>query len=447
MRWQNPWAWLGLLTLALPILVHLFSRRKARIEPFPSLRFFDVSRLLPTRSPRLSDIPLLILRLIICGAAVAALAQPLWGNGHRARSDASSMARVIVLDTGALPFDSTRRALLEREAARSDSGSTTSLRLATDAPASALAGAVAWLRTQPMQREIVVLSTFPVESLDSLDVAGIPRDIGVSLRRLPKAAPDTARDMTARSAPPTLGTVSWASNAADDVAGAVRSTVRSAVLSAVRGLGAVALSDAPALGAGRAVVVVSPGADSAPSWMASARAISEPWMGDVLYAVRNDTTLGSASRSLEMLTDSTIMPPFVVLRRAANGAPVVMGAAIPGVGDRTRVLLLSRASAEHLATAALLLAAARAMTPNGGVTFADVAALPDDLLQRWQRAPSARPVGAQTSGVIPDPGSADTGPSNGRYLWLLVLVLLGVEAMMRRRVRNDGAVSTLGDSA
>ena len=164
------------------------------------------------------------------------------------------MARVIVLDTGALPFDSTRRALLEREAARSDSGSTTSLRLATDAPASALAGAVAWLRTQPMQREIVVLSTFPVESLDSLDVAGIPRDIGVSLRRLPKAAPDTARDMTARSAPPTLGTVSWASNAADDVAGAVRSTVRSAVLSAVRGLGAVALSDAPALGAGRAVV-------------------------------------------------------------------------------------------------------------------------------------------------------------------------------------------------
>jgi len=442
-RWQNPWAWLGLLSLALPVLVHLFSRRKARVEPFPSLRFFDVSRLLPTRSPRLSDIPLLIVRLIICGAAVAALAQPLWGNGQRARSDASSVARVVVLDTGALPLDSTRRALLEREAARRDSGSTTSLRIATDAPASALAGAVAWLRTQPMQREIVVLSTFPVESLDSLDVAGIPRDIGVSLRPLPNAAPDTTGDMTARSAPPTLGTVSWATNAADDVAGAVRS----AVLSAVRGLGAVALSEAPTLGAGRAVVVVSPGADSAPSWMASARAIGEPWMGDVLYAVRHDTTLGSAARSLEMLTDSTILPPFVVLRRAANGAPVVMAAAIPGVGDRTRVLLLSRSPAEHLATAALLLAASRAMTPRGGVTFADVAALPDDLLQRWQRAPSAPPVGAQTSGVIPDPGSADTGPSNGRYVWLLVLVLLGVEAMMRRRVRNDGAVSRRGGSA
>jgi hypothetical protein len=218
-------------------------------------------------------------------------------------------------------------------------------------------------------------------------------------------------------------------------------TVRSAVLSAVRGLGAVALSDAPALGAGRAVVVVSPGADSAPSWMASARAISEPWMGDVLYAVRNDTTLGSASRSLEMLTDSTIMPPFVVLRRAANGAPVVMGAAIPGVGDRTRVLLLSRASAEHLATAALLLAAARAMTPNGGVTFADVAALPDDLLQRWQRAPRHDPLARKRPASCLTP-SADTDfqrplplATRPRPAWCR-----GDDAAPRH---NDGAVSAM----
>ena len=63
MRWQNPWAWIGLLTVALPVLVHLFSRRPARVEPFPSLRFLDVSRLLPTRRTRLTDRVLLLVRM------------------------------------------------------------------------------------------------------------------------------------------------------------------------------------------------------------------------------------------------------------------------------------------------------------------------------------------------------------------------------------------------
>ena len=78
MRWQNPWAWLGLAMLALPVLVHLFSRRPARVAAFPSLRFIDVSRLLPTRRLQLSDVPLLLVRMAIVAMAVAGLAQPLW---------------------------------------------------------------------------------------------------------------------------------------------------------------------------------------------------------------------------------------------------------------------------------------------------------------------------------------------------------------------------------
>ena len=76
MQWLNPWAWTGLVLLAVPIVVHLFSRKPPRIFDFPSLRFIEPSALRPTRRSSLHDIPLLLVRLAILGAAVMALAQP-----------------------------------------------------------------------------------------------------------------------------------------------------------------------------------------------------------------------------------------------------------------------------------------------------------------------------------------------------------------------------------
>ncbi|MEQ1692983.1 MAG: BatA domain-containing protein, partial [Gemmatimonas sp.] len=113
MRWQNPMAWIGLLSLALPLLVHLFSRRPARVEPFPSLRFLDRSRLLPTRRTQLSDRLLLLVRSSILAVAVAALAQPLWRDSVGATS--TSVARVIVIDTQPSRGDDVARDALERQ--------------------------------------------------------------------------------------------------------------------------------------------------------------------------------------------------------------------------------------------------------------------------------------------------------------------------------------------
>lgn len=423
MRWQNPWAWLGLLTLALPILIHLFSRRRARVEPFPSLRFLDVSRLLPTRRTQISDLPLLLIRLAVLAAAVAALAQPLLRAEQRTGAVDESLARVVVLDTTAL-IDA---AMASDSDARAPDAT---LVLSTSQPAMALPGAVEWLRTQPGRGEILVVSRFAYGTLDSVDLAGIPADFGVSLRRVPSGARDTtARDIAARD--PGMG-ARWDTRVDIDVADAVRS--------AVRAQGANALL-APPLDRKARVVVASPDADSLRAWISSARVLSEPWMGDVVFDVRGDSTLALASPLSGSVTDTTVTAPFVVARRMANGTPLVIAASIPGDGETARLLLISRAPAEHLATSALLLAVSRALAPAGASAAVDnVGRIDDEQLRRWERAPSARSTPSTAD------ASTDSGPSDGRWVWLLVLALLAVETIVRRASAREGGDAPSGTS-
>src|SRR5690349_1911003 len=101
MTWQNPWALLGLVALALPVLIHMLSRKRAVLQKFPTLRFLNATRLLPTRSPHLNDIPLLLLRLGILLVATLALTQPLWLSATRKQSFNSVVARAIIVDTSA----------------------------------------------------------------------------------------------------------------------------------------------------------------------------------------------------------------------------------------------------------------------------------------------------------------------------------------------------------
>lgn len=416
MRWQNPWAWLGLLTLALPILIHLFSRRRARVEPFPSLRFLDVSRLLPTRRTQISDLPLLLIRLAVLAAAVAALAQPLLRAEQRTGAVDELLARVVILDTSALTDD----AMAADNAARAPDAT---MVLSTNRPAMALPGAVEWLRTQPGRGEILVVSHFPSGSLDSIDIAAIPADFGVSLRRAPVAARDSGVPDLRRG-------LRWETRASVDIAEAVRFAVRAQSASTLL---------APPLDRTARVVVASPDADSLRVWVSSARALSEPWMGDVVFDVRSDSTLALASPSHGSVTDTTVTTPFVVARRMSNGTPLVLAASIPGDGETPRLLLISRAPAEHLATSALLLAVSRALAPAGAsAAVDDVRRIDDEQLRGWERAPSPRSTPSTVD------ASTDSGPSDGRWVWLLVLALLAVETIVRRASAREGGDTPTG---
>src|SRR5215831_414296 len=101
MIWQNPWAWLGLAAIAVPILVHLLARRQAVRVLFPTLRFLPVSPITAVRRHRLTDLPLLAVRIGVLAAAVAALAQPYVATASRTDRAGAQLARAIVIDTSA----------------------------------------------------------------------------------------------------------------------------------------------------------------------------------------------------------------------------------------------------------------------------------------------------------------------------------------------------------
>ena len=72
MTWGNAGALAGLLAVVLPVLIHLLGRDPAARKPFPSLRFIEPSRLLPSRRSRLHDLIVLAIRCALLIAAVVA---------------------------------------------------------------------------------------------------------------------------------------------------------------------------------------------------------------------------------------------------------------------------------------------------------------------------------------------------------------------------------------
>lgn len=438
MRWQNAAAWFGMVALVLPVLIHLFSRRPARVEPFPSLRFITASRILPTRRTRITDIALLMVRLAILALAVAALAAPLvtWDTRNSGLVASSTPnAVVFVDDTLAGVRDSTvARQFAERTAQRMNAypASTT---IQTGAPAAVLPGAVAWLARQPQPHRIVVVSDFRRDALDSLDLAALPAHTSVQLERV------TASRTTPR--PPQTGVVNWYTSTrnrrGDDAYRAVREAVSRVVVSRgatrlVPESGAALLSSGSTDGTVTLplrVLVASSDADSMGEWRTTAQALSDAWMGDVAASLHRDTTLISALAELRGIRDTAFTAPFVVIGRSNEDAAIMAVAALPGSDSVSRLLIVSRAPIASVASAALLLAASHAVDGNRfGV--ANAAFGPDDAaLRRWERAPSGTQPATQTAMTV----DVFVGPSDGRYVWLLVIALLIAEARLRRHNR------------
>lgn len=75
MSFINPiWLW-GLLALLIPLIIHLWSRQKTRILPFGSLRFLQESSSSQSRSIQLTDVGLLLLRMLLFILLVFFIAQ------------------------------------------------------------------------------------------------------------------------------------------------------------------------------------------------------------------------------------------------------------------------------------------------------------------------------------------------------------------------------------
>jgi len=459
--WQHPWAWVGLLAIAAPILLHLLGLGRSPRQRFPTLRFFDASRLAPTRRTQLHDPWLLLLRMAVFVAAVAALAQPFYRSAERERAFAASLARVVVLDTSASvqhggALDSSRR-LAASLVAAANVGQV----LETAQPTLALDGAIAWLGLQPQRRELVVLSDFQLGALDSLVLRRVPADIGVRLERIAAGSLQfpvvsehlvgsrTVRAVTTRtdSGATRIVQVEWTSRALVDSAerlsvrvlasDAERESVRAA-LDASLAIGArlVSLQDSALMSdSAPEMLIVTPGSPQRRALLATARAPGDPWMLQVIAALRSDVVLQESARSDVSGRDSAA---GLVVAYTADEWPAVWAVEAEFEG-RVTLVLVTNTGAESLTMPALLAAARAVSSPQPDVAELETARFSDRVLASLYREPATE---LQRSAFAGSPNAVE-GESDGRWLWLLVLLLLGAEALFRRRVHAQRTPSVV----
>lgn len=167
--WANPWAWLGLAGLAVPVAIHLLARHRAARTPFPSLRFISATDLNAVSRHRLTDIPLLLLRLLLVLLAVIASAGPRLG----AAAPASSVAEVHVVDRSDSAEFATRIDVMPPFPV-----------VATTSLPAGIRAAAAWAARRPGPSVIVVESDFQLGALTSRDLAAVPAPIGLRFARV-----------------------------------------------------------------------------------------------------------------------------------------------------------------------------------------------------------------------------------------------------------------------
>ena len=426
MTWLNPAAFAGLLALAIPILVHLFGRRIAKRQRFPSLRLLLDARATPATRSRPSDLLLLILRCGVVLAAVLGLAQPRWLETGRTR-DATAPVRLILVDTSASMQRLTSEGGIALDRARSVArqaldSAREGMVVESAHPGANIAGAVSWLAARSGFRELVIVSDFQVGALSDGSLASLPDGIGLSLRRV-DMAPDATITDSADVVVETQGMMtraSWRSVRADSVLPFALMTATPDSGAARAMLDAIRLLAPGATTPNRAVTVVFPGSASTSP---GAGAFSSAWQGDLLLSLRANQLLGEAARSASV--SSACEAPGAVVARTSGGQILAsVTAAAPGV------VIHSCADAGSVAATALLAATAGALTPSRALEEREPEVVPDEVLRRWERPPTS----------FAPRGREETSP-DGRWFWLMSIALLAVEQLIRRG-RITGSIST-----
>ena len=86
------------LAVGLPILAHMAYRQVTQKHPFPSLRFIRPSRIPRTGKKKPSDIPLLLLRILLFLILSALLADPYWKNDSKPVITEQGKETLIAID-------------------------------------------------------------------------------------------------------------------------------------------------------------------------------------------------------------------------------------------------------------------------------------------------------------------------------------------------------------
>ncbi|MBI5548861.1 MAG: BatA domain-containing protein [Deltaproteobacteria bacterium] len=99
LEFANPWMLWGSALAAVPLIIHLFNRRRARPHPFAAIDFVLRSRRRTARRLRLKRLLLFLVRTLFLLALPIALARPQQKREDVAAAPQGPAATVIVLDT------------------------------------------------------------------------------------------------------------------------------------------------------------------------------------------------------------------------------------------------------------------------------------------------------------------------------------------------------------
>ncbi len=422
--WLNPAALLGLAVLAIPIVIHLLRQHRAARVVFPSLRFVHASRTASVRLRSVADPWLLLLRLTALTLAVCALAGPIVVTPSRLSAWNERVARAVVVDTS----DSMRllgAASAAREAVEAEMGSAFSARKFESADLGvAVRQAAAWLATAPpARRELVIVSDFQRGVLAQVDAVHTPETVG--WRAVQVGVPPAERRFQGEPqiAARTDIHIDQATTRVTLTA-TVPENTGLRLLTAAKDAGslpgllrAVSAAGSPAPSAGEPIAIVFRGAQR-PS---SLEPIRSGWMLDTVIRLMADRDLRDASVPATGSEPNDGAGPWTEVACDAQQRPLVRAAA----AGPELVIDVTASPDSYLAAAAVrgVLLARR-----GALSYREqeIARASSAELSAWSR--DAPQVGREVA--------VHASRTDARWFWGLALLILGVEALVRRPHRT-----------
>jgi hypothetical protein len=454
MTWLNPWAWLGLASLAVPLVIHLLTRAQPTPQPFPTLRFLATAATTAVRRRAIRDRLVLAIRMAIAAAVVAACAQPYVRTRARQLAVDSALSRAVVLDTSASlqRISPGGRAAIDEardRASRLEPAATATVVIEGPRLPVGLARARTWLEQEGGRKEIVVLSDFQRGAIAQADLSRVPDGIGVRLVKIDEASTRAAVGPAARIGDrvwtPRLTldadrtTVAWsATPQASELTHDIRITAGpgdAPTLAAATA--ASAIIGAPAERERHPMALVLPNAAERSALLGEARPVDQPWMFETIDRLRHDAALAAASGRVRADRSTALAGHSVtVLARDRTGAPL-LEAACHASASGSELLVFSSvadgadpavsAPADNtLFVAALLAALARTRTDASSLAELEPVTLTPQELARWER-----PTPKLGSAAARSPQDADS-----RWFWIAALLLLALEGGLRRTTRH-----------
>lgn len=387
--WLDPAALVFLTAAVAPVIIHWLLRQRAVRRPFPTVRFLAASDRSAVRMYRPSDVLLLFLRVAIVACAALAIARPLLVTDARRGSWGARLTRAVIVDTSA-SVNSTRAT----EAVEAASGGVAAWRQfdAVD-PGQSLERAVAWLEhAEPGRREIVIVSDFQRGAITEAELARVPEAIGVR----PLWVESVATPRVSFDAGAVL------------VGGKVFERL---VVADAESTTVLLQPSAEAMG----FEIADASAERLQRVVADAGAVAPSSAQPVV--LRFDATSPAAGR----LPESWMRD--VALRFSASlQATVRMHATAQ---DRTLVLS-AEVPANSLAAARVTQAALNARQDSAAWADREPGVVAGSTLARWTREPAAPGTDAWQS----------TTESDGRWLWVIALLLMALESVVRWERRS-----------